>query len=322
MAVKFGIIGLGGIAHRFVKVLKSSPNAELIAVASTNGERSASFAKEYDVPTSYEGYEALVKDEQIEAIYIAQTHDLHKDLIKLCIDNKKAVLCEKPMVLTKADAIEVTEYAKEKNVLLMEAMWSRFIPTFIQAKKWIEEGKIGKVRLVTASFCFNFPLNIENRLYDPNRAGGSLYDAGVYPIEFTTGILEENPTETVAVGSICETGVDDFVAMSMKFESGALASLSCGFRSNTNQDGIIYGDEGKVVVYGLLGFIDQKVELYNKEDKLMDEMQVTYKDGFIYEIEHFIELFNSGKIESPVIPFEDNIATSEIFENVLDQITK
>lgn len=318
MIVKFGIMGLGGIAHRFAKVLKTVAGVELTAVASTDAARSRQFAGEYGAKRYFEDYAALASDPEVNVIYIAQTHDRHYELIQLCIEKKKGVICEKPLVLTEQQALNITNLAKENNVLLMEAMWSRFSPTFIKAKEWVSGGRIGNIKLVQASFCFNFPYDPAHRLYNPETAGGSLYDAGVYPIEFTTGILGETPTEVKAVGTICETGVDDYVSMSMKFESGALASLSCGFHAGTKQDAYVYGDNGVVVVYDFIGA--HKAEIYDKDFQLCETFETEFEDGFIYEIEHFAELYRMGKTESEIMPHKDNLATSKIFETVLNQI--
>ncbi|MDF2511104.1 MAG: oxidoreductase domain protein [Herbinix sp.] len=318
MQVKFGIMGLGGIAHRFARVLEQVEGVELTAVASSDKARAGKFANEYGVESYYGDYADLAADPQVDVVYIAQTHDRHYELIKLCIEHKKGIICEKPMVLTEQQAIEVTKLAMDNQVLLMEAMWSRFIPTFIKAKKWITTGLIGKVKLVQASFCFNFPYDPAHRLYNTNTAGGSLYDAGVYPIEFTTGILGENPVDVKAVATFAENGVDDYVAMSMKFESGALATLSCGLRAASSMNAYVYGENGCVVVYDFLG--SHKVERYDKDKKLCEVYEAEFEDGFCYEIEHFAELFRTGKLESEIIPHRDNIATSRIFDIVQDQI--
>lgn len=318
MQVKFGIMGLGNIAHRFARVLKQVEGVELVGVASSDKARAGGFAKEYGVERYYGSYADLAADPQVDVVYIAQTHDRHYELIKLCIEHKKGIICEKPMVLTEQQAIEVTKLAKDHQVLLMEAIWSRFIPSFRKAREWIASGVIGKVKLVQASFCFNFPYDPTHRLYNVNTAGGSLYDAGIYPIEFTTGILGENPVDVKAVATFAENGVDDYVAMSMKFESGALASLSCGLSATTSMNAYVYGENGFIVVYDFLG--SHKIEHYNKDKKLCEVFEVEFEDGFCYEVEHFAELFRSGKLESEIIPHRDNIATSRIFDIVQDQI--
>ena len=253
MNVRFGIIGLGGIASRFAKVLNTAGGVELAAVAARDKVRAEAFAEKFHAKKSYDSYFDLINDKEVDVIYIALTHNFHYEIVKLCLNNGKGVICEKPFVTNKKDAEELVALSKEKNVLLMEAMWTRFIPAFKKAKEWLHSGKIGDVKLVNASFCFNFPFDPESRLYNPKLAGGSLYDAGVYPIEFTTGILGENPTLVNGLAKFSKTGVDDFVAMNMSFESGALATLSCGINANTNSDAHIYGTTGNIVVYHFLG---------------------------------------------------------------------
>ena len=198
MNVRFGIIGLGAIAARFASVLNTVEGVELVSVASRDKEKAEAFANKFGAKKSYNTYDDLVKDNEVDVVYVALTHNFHFDAIKLCLNNKKAVMCEKPLAINKKDADELVALSKKLNVLLMEAMWTRFIPAFKKAKEWVKSGRIGDVKLVNASFCFNVPFDPENRLYNPKLAGGSLFDAGVYPIEFTTGILGENPTRLMA----------------------------------------------------------------------------------------------------------------------------
>ncbi|MDF2984561.1 MAG: putative dehydrogenase [Eubacterium sp.] len=317
MKVRFGIIGLGGIAVRFAKVLNTAEGVELSAVASREMERSKAFAEKYGSKQAYDNYSELIKDKEVDVVYVALTHNFHYEIVKECLNNGKGVICEKPFVLHKKEAEELSQLSKEKNVLLMEAMWTRFIPAFRKAREWVVSGKIGAVRLVSASFCFNFPFDPKSRLYDPAVAGGSLYDAGVYPIEFTTGILGENPTRVNGLAKFCPTGVDEFVAMNMSFESGALATLSCGVSANTNRDARVYGTEGNIVVYDFLG--SRKCELYDNENKLMESFEVDFEDGFIYQIEHFRDLYLNKKIESEIIPHKDSIACADIFDQLMGQ---
>lgn len=315
MNVRFGIIGLGGISNRFASVLNTADGVELAAVASSNEARAVEFAKKHNAAKASKSYLDLVEDKDVDVVYIGLTHNFHYEAIKLCIEHGKGVLCEKPMLLHKRDAEELAALAKEKNVLLMEAMWSRFTPAFIKAKEWIDKGKIGPVKLVNASFCFNFPFDPLHRLYNPALAGGSLYDAGVYPIEFTTGILGENPKQTQGFASICKTGVDDYAAFSMSFKSGALASLSCGTTAVSNPDAYIYGTNGHIIVYDFLGA--RKCELLDNENHLIERFEVAFDDGFIFQIRHFADLYRNSKTESDIMPLVDTIACAGIFDELL-----
>ena len=317
MVVRFGIIGLGTIANRFAGVLKQMEGVTLEAVASRDMIRSVEFAQKYEAIKAYDSYDDLINDDEVDIIYIALPHNFHYDIVKKSLNHNKAVLCEKPFVLHGEDAIELVELAKNKNVLLMEGMWTRCVPTFQKVKEWIKNGQIGEVGIINASFAFNIPFLPEHRLYNPMLAGGSLYDAGVYPIEFAIGVLDEIPISCKGTASICPTGVDDFVSMSLKFASGALASLSCGFKANVSRDAIIYGTKGHIVTYNFLG--SRKCERYDEKGNLLETFEIEFLDGFIYQIQHICELFINKKIESHLIPHKDTIACAKIFDQLMEQ---
>lgn len=317
MSVRFGIIGLGTIANRFASVLNKTEGATLVSVASRDKAKSSQFAEQYHAKRAYDQYEDLMLDEEVDIIYIGLTHNFHFDIVKKCLNHKKAVLCEKPLVINQKDAAELIELSRKNNVLLMEAMWTRCIPSFQKAKEWAQSGSIGKVKLINASFCFNIPFMPEHRLFDPKLAGGSLYDAGVYPIEFAIGILDEAPVLVKGISTTCPTGVDDFVAMSLSFHSGALASLSCGFNSNTSQNAYIYGNNGHIIVYDFLG--SKKCELYDVQGNLLEVFEESFEDGFIYQIQHACELYKNNKHESNLIPHKDSLACAEIFDTLMAQ---
>ena len=182
MTVRFGIIGPGSIATRFATVLNTVDGVQLTAVASRDQAKAAAFAGKFGAAKAYGSYLELIQDSAVDVIYIGLTHNFHYEVAKLCLNHGKSVLCEKPLVTSQKDAAELAELAREKKVLLMEAMWTRCIPAFRKAREWVAGGRIGAVKLIDASFSFNAPFDPEHRLYDPKLAGGSLYDAGVYPI--------------------------------------------------------------------------------------------------------------------------------------------
>lgn len=317
MNVRFGIVGLGGIATRFAKVLATVNGVELNAVASRDKAKAMAFAAEFNAKKSYDSYIDLINDSEVDVVYIALTNNFHYELVKLCLNNGKAVLCEKPFVTNKKDAEDLAALSKEKNVLLMEAMWTRFIPAFKKAKEWVHNGEIGDVKLISASFGIYSTFDPENRLYNPKLAGGSLYDVGVYPISFTTGILDENPIQVNGLATFSKTGVDECAVINMRFKSGALATLSSGISAYTNRDARIYGTNGNIVVYEFYG--SEKCELYDNENNLKECFEEKFEDGFIYQIEHFRDLYCNNKIESDIIPLKDTIACTEIFDELKKQ---
>ena len=176
---RFGIIGAGGIAAHFCKGVKLVEGAEVVAVASSSEERAKEFALVNGVPQAYGSYEEMLQKADINVVYIATTHNFHMENLRLCFAYGKHVLCEKAMVLTAADAREVFRLAKEKNLFCMEAMWTRFLPQYRQAKQGIEEGRIGKIQAATAVVGVKGEVPPIHRLVAPELAGGAMYDIGV-----------------------------------------------------------------------------------------------------------------------------------------------
>jgi predicted dehydrogenase len=317
MKVKYGIIGLGNIAARFARVLNSAYGAELTAVASRDKAKAAGFAAEFNAKKSYNNYIDLINDSEVDAVYVALINNYHYDIVKLCLNSGKAVLCEKPLATNKRDAQELAALSKEKNVLLMEAMWMKCVPAYQKAKEWVQSGKIGDVKLLSASFGFYAPFDSQNRLYNPGLAGGSLYDVGVYPIQFAADILDEEPVHIRALAAFSETGVDEFAAINMSFESGALAALSCGITAYTNRDARIYGTAGSIILYEFYG--SKKCELYDNKNNLKECFEENFEDGFIYEINHFSNLYSSNKIESDIVSHKAAVTCAGIFDEVKRQ---
>jgi predicted dehydrogenase len=315
MKVRIGIIGPGRIAERFASVARTSESVELVAAASRDQSRARAFAASFGLPKAYGSYADLARDPEVDAVYIALTHNFHYGAARLCLEAGKAVLCEKPLVTTRREAESLAATAKSHNALLMEAMWSRCVPATIRAREWARSGRIGRIRLIDASFCFKAAYDPEDRLFNPALAGGALYDAGVYPIEFATGMAGEEPSAVEGVAALGETGVDVFDSVSLGFPGGAVASLKCGLTARVPQDAFVYGGLGSIAVYGFLG--PRKAELFDAQGKSVEVFEEGFDDGFIYEIEHFAELYRAGKKESDLIPLRDSIACAGVFDTLM-----
>ena len=317
MNVRYGIIGLGGISNRFAQVLKTAKGVELCAVASREQARSDAFARQYGAKKAYASYLDVINDPDVDIIYDGLTHNFHFEMTKLCLENHKAVLCEKPFVTNKKDAEELAALAREKKTFLMEAMWTRCMPGYQQIKSWIKQGRIGEVKLIKAEFNYQAKYEPEGRLFNPKLAGGSLFDVGVYPVEFATGLMGEAPVAVNGEAVISESGVDAAAAISMRFAGGTLASLSCGFLTNTVNDAVIYGSEGRIEVDCC--YRPVRCNLLDSRGHRKDHFYKPVKDGFIYQIEQAAELFRSGKLESDLIPLQDTIDCAGIFDELRDQ---
>ncbi len=317
MNTKFGIIGLGEISSRFAGVLTTMEGFELASVASRDQSRSDAFAKKFGAKKAYHNYLDVITDNQVDIIYVGLTHNFHYEISKLCLEHHKAVLCEKPLVITQQDAEELVALAAKNKTLLMEAMWTRCMPAFLKAKEWVKAGRIGKVKLITANFCCQEEYDPENRLFNPKLAGGSLYDLGIYPINFAAGILAEYPGEINGLAKISPSGVDELAVITLSFPGGALASLTCGLTVEAQDEAVIYGTAGHIVLENCFG--PQKSDLYNEEGRLIEQFFEPVADGFVYEIRHCADLFLQGKVESDLIPWQDTIACTRIFDSLRKQ---
>ena len=305
MKIKFGILGCGGIAHRFAAALELSESGELYAAAARDETRAQEFIGRFGGQKAYGSYLDLILDPEVEIVYISLVHSVHYEAAKLCVEHGKPVICEKPFFISEKEAVALAELAREKGVLVMEAMWTRCLPAVRKAKEWAQSGAIGEVKLIDAAFCFNFPFDPNHRLYNPETAGGALLDAGVYPYEFITGILGEAPLEIKAVARKAPNGVDEAVVMALSFASGALATAVTSVGVKTSETAHIYGTKGSIKVHRFLR--SRKCELLDEDDQVIDSLTDDQQEGFVYEIEHMADLYRRGETESPLIPLKDTI---------------
>ncbi len=312
MNIKFGIIGLGNISARFAKVLNTVKGVELVSVASRDLERTQRFAQQYKAPKACSTYEEVINDPEVDVIYIGLTHNLHYEFTKKCLEARKPVLCEKPIVTNQKQAVELVNLAKKNNTFLMEALWTRCMPAYLKAREWIKYGRIGQVKLITANFSFHIPFDPDHRLFSKETEGGSLYDVGIYPIDFATGIIGEAPLSVTGSVQFAPNGVDEAAAFSMKFAGGALANLACGFNVRAMEEAYIYGTQGRIMLDNCFG--PQTCTLFDEAGKKIEQFKKPVPDGFEHEIRHCADLLRAGKIESDLIPWKDTIASTAIFD--------
>ena len=317
MTVKFGIAGLGSISNRFATALNTIEGVELAAVAARDQARSNTFAHQFNAKRAYQNYADLMTDDDVDIIYIGLTHNFHFEVTKACLEHHKAVLCEKPLVLTRKDAEVLVALADKNHTLLMEALWTRCLPAFQKAREWVMRERIGQVNLITAGFSYKTDYNPESRLFDPKLAGGSLFDVGVYPINFATGILGEYPETVGGLAKIAPSGVDESAAFSLRFSSGVLASLTCGFTVNAMGPSLIYGTQGHIVLENCFG--PRTSELYDEDNNLLDRLEDSELEGFVYQIRHCVDLFRREQVQSDLISWQDTIACAGIFDDLRGQ---
>ncbi len=243
--LRWGILGTGTIAEVFARDLPLSVGAKLLAVGSRSASTAEGFAATHKVPRAHGTYEDLVNDGEVDAVYVATPAHLHAEHVTLALNAGKHVLCEKPFTLNGAQARELASLARSKNLFLMEAMWTRFLPAMHQLRGLLEEGAIGDILQVHADLGLPVALDPKARIYSPELGGGSWMDLGTYAVALAHMVLGE-PQSVQGAGHLVETGVDGHAAALLKYASGAVALLSSSIQSAGSQEATIVGTRGRI----------------------------------------------------------------------------
>ncbi len=304
---RWGIIGAGVIARKMADALKQSERAELYFIGSKSDERAKAFAEEQDVPR-YGSYKELVNDESVDIIYVATTHNFHRENALLALEHGKPVLMEKPFTVNAGEADEVIALARDKGLFLMEAIWTRFLPAYIKLRSLLESGIIGEVRYVEAGFGNFAPPQYEKRLKDPALAGGVTIDMGIYPIQLCCYMLNELPVDINSMCRFSDRGVDELAFYQFRFPSGAVAQIGTSFALKMENRAAFYGTKGYIFFSPLAMGTEFTVythngtnEIQNKETQKVE----TAANGFIYQVEEAHRCLDEGLTESSVIPLQE-----------------
>lgn len=314
---KWGIIGCGGIAHKFAKSLAGVESGQLVACASRTPGKAEAFAKAEGAQPFYTDYASMLSEADVDAVYVATTHNFHCENVLLALAHDKSVLCEKPLGVNADESREMGKKAKEKGLFLMEAMWTRFLPAIQQMKHWLDEDRIGQVKVVRADFSFNKPFDAESRLYNPELAGGALLDVGIYPVSLASFVMGTQPERVSPLATFAETGVDETTLVNFGYADGAMAQLSCGITSASENRAEIVGTKGRIILpNGFHGAAD--VELVLK-DARQEKLRLPYVDseGFRFEIEAVHQALREGKRESTIMPVSESVAIAETMDRIL-----
>lgn len=307
--IRFGIIGAGSIAVKFCEAVKKVEEAQVCAIGSKSLERARAFAEANGIPQYYGSYEEMLQNARIDAVYIATTCNFHYENCLLCIDYGKAVLCEKSMVLKKEEAEEIFRRAKEKQVFVMEAMWSVFLPTVKKAREWIREGRIGTVHL--ANYTGGIHAQPGNRIFNLELGGGAMYDLTVYPIEIVASLIPQKLLGVKAEIITGDTGVDVTNSVLLQYEYCRAALQTTAFARVPSPSGF-YGSKGYIQMQQTHRC--ERCDLYDEEFRLAESYSCPVENGFEYEIQEVVDCLKAGKLESEVMPHAATLQCLEIFE--------
>jgi len=316
--IRWGILGTGSIATNFTTALKSLDDCVVGAVASRSLNRAEKFAKDFRIEKAYEGYEALIKAPDIDVVYIGLPHTEHKEMAKLCLENRKAVLCEKPITINSKDTAELIEIAAENKVFLMEAMWTKFLPATQRVKKWIDEGRIGKVLNIKASFGFHNEFDINSRLFNPELGGGALLDVGIYPVNYATYLLNRLPDKILSSAVLGKSRVDEQNAIIFHYNDGTIAILDSAVSAETGMNAVIVGEKGYIKADKF--FMADSACLYDNDHQCMDSFKEPFMvNGYEYEAAEVNRCIREGLYESPVNPLKSTLDIMKLLDEIRAQ---
>ena len=276
--LKWGILGPGNIARDFAQAL-NRVNGEVYAVASRNKERAEKFARENNVKKAYGSYDEIIKDENIDVVYIATPHSNHYEYIIKSLNNNKHVLCEKAITVNERELEEALKIAREKNLVLEEAMTLFHMPLYEKVIKKINNEDLGKVNMVQVSFGSFKEYDENNRFFNLDLAGGALLDIGTYALSFARYFLSSMPEEILSTVKKAKTGVDEESGIILKTKEDEIATISLAFRSKMPKRGIVSCDNGFITIDNFprankatINYLDGAVEVIEcgEEEKALD----------------------------------------------------
>ncbi len=308
---KVGIIGAGHIAEKMAWTLTQMAETEAYAIASRSLDKALYFKGEYGFAKAYGSYEELLEDPQVELVYVATPHSFHHRHVRMCLEKDKPVLCEKAFMLNRAQAEDVIRLARERNIFLAEAIWTRYEPSRKILEDIIASGEIGEPSFMKASL--SYPVAGKDRLRKAELGGGALLDLGVYCINFA---LMNFGSDISGIKSSCtrnEEGMDMQETFTFQYRDGKTAMLACSVLCADDRQGIISGDKGYVIADNINNPL--RFDIYRRGAEHVRTVEVPGQiSGFEYQVQACIEAIRAGKIEPEAMPHSEILKVMELMD--------
>lgn len=309
---KWAILGCGKIAKKFSADLKLLPQAELYAAASRDLEKAEAFAEEFGYQKAYGSYEALVSDPEVEVVYIATPHSFHKAHSILCLEHKKAVLCEKAFAINAKEVQSMIDASEKEQTFLMEAFWTIFQPKFKKVKELAQDPSLGALKFVKSDFLFNPEVDPGKRLYNRDLGAGSLLDIGIYPV-FRSMQFLGLPTEIQTMTHMVGDGVEESIVILMRYANEAIAVLTSSFAAQSMNETELCFEHGSIKFER-----DHSKPIYLRKNGETEEILVHPGEGMGYELEaqHVMDCLGQGLTQSPVLPLSYSLEMMELLDRI------
>lgn len=310
--LRWGILGAGAIARMQASDLKLH-GFNLAAVGARDLERARAFAGEFDIPNAHGSYEELVADPTVDAIYVATLHPLHATHAKLALESGKHVLVEKPFTMDAVEARSVVDLAKSKGLVVLEAMWTRYLPHMVRIREILAEGLLGEIRAVLADH--DQKIDDIPRLVEPELGGGALLDLGIYPMSFAWDVLGK-PTTVLAHSTMFATGVDAQTSVILGYDSGAHAVLQTQMDAAGPNRATVNGTDGRIEI-DPVWYTPTSFTRYDSDDTVVERFDTAVEGrGMHFQAAELERLVAAGLIAGDILPPEETVAIMELMDQV------
>jgi predicted dehydrogenase len=325
MTVRWGVAGPGPVADKVVRDLAHVPGAVLTAVGSRSAGRAEAFAAAHAAlagdgqgPAAHGSYRALMRDPDVDVVYVATPHPHHRALALAALAAGKAVLVEKSFTVTPAAAREVVAAARAAGRFAMEAMWTRFCPAVARLRELVADGAIGEVRTVTADLGVRHPVDPATQSYDPSQGDGLLFHMGVYPVSFAQMLLG-TPEAVVAHGTVHPSGADVEESVLLRYPGGRSALLFASLRSPAPGEARVLGTGGWIGVPPRFHYPSRIVLHRHGHDPEIIDAPLTGA-GYAHELAEVTERVAGGHTESEIMPLADTVAVQDVLGEIAGQL--
>jgi predicted dehydrogenase len=310
----WGILGAARIAHKFTIGLKELPNAKCYAVAARSLERAEAFKEQHGYEKSYGSYEAMLADPAVDIVYVATTNNLHFHHTMMCLEAGKAVLCEKPFASNAEQVKQMVAKSREKQVFLMEAMISPFLPSMMQFKAEMQNGSIGKPLHLQCNFGFVLPFDPHHRVYDPALGGGSIPDIGIYPL-FTAMYLFGAPVEIKVASVPAPTGTDWTTSVLLQHAGNEISMFTSSFEMELRNEAYLYGSDGYLKLHRRF-HTPTRLSICRNGGHETDIPVHSVGNGYNYEAAEVMNCLDQGLIESPRMSLQFSLDLMQAIDTI------
>ncbi|XP_075977873.1 trans-1,2-dihydrobenzene-1,2-diol dehydrogenase-like [Anticarsia gemmatalis] len=326
MSLRWGIVTAGNISHDFVNALNSYPDKGdqvIVAVAARDKGRAEAFAKLHNIEKAYGSYQELAANKDINVVYIGAINPDHYPITKFFLEHGKHILCEKPFALNLRQSESLIKLAKQKNLFLMEAIWSRFSPAYIDLEKDIAAGKLGDVKFVEGNFGLDY--GDSERMKHRELGGSAILDIGIYLLHLAQFVFKDEPSKVTVSGSLYSSGVDESETVILDYPGGRRAVLNSHTRLTLHNKATIYGTKGRVTLEDPFHF-PEKVTTVDGNTKEYVQHTTTLPTnygndaGLAYQTLEVARCIKQGLIESPRMPHKDTLLLAKLMTDIRHQV--